>query len=96
MTIRPINDNIVIEIVKAEKVMQSESGIFLVNKDIPKEETGIVVAIGSGRVLNNGDLLKPEVKIGDKVIFDKFAGTEISAGDKTYLIIKENNILCII
>lgn len=96
MTIRPINDNIVVEITKAEKVSQNSSGIFIVNKDVPKEETGTIVAVGHGRVLNNGEILKPEVKVGDNIIFDKFAGTELKIGDKTYLIIKENNILCII
>lgn len=96
MTIKPINDNIVIEIVKAEKVVKNESGIYIVNKEVTKEETGTVVALGQGRLLNDGTLIKPSVKIGDHVIFDRFAGTEIQTEDKTYLIIKENNILCII
>lgn len=95
MTIRPINDNIILEI-NADKKVSDHNGIFIVNKIINKDtDTGVVVAIGEGRLLNDGTRIKPNLKIGDTVIFEKLACTEIKTDneDKVYVIIKENNIL---
>jgi chaperonin GroES len=98
MIVRPTGDNVVIKIEKEEAVQTTKSGIF-----IPKSQTqqhrpdmGQVIAIGSGRVLNNGDVILPEVKEGDIIIFNKFSGTEISVGEDMFLLIKENDILAII
>lgn len=98
MTIRPLNDNVIIE-VNVNKKVSEHNGILLVNKKEPKDtDTGIVVAIGEGRLLNDGTLIKPNIKVGDTVIFEKLAYTEIKTDDKekTYFIIKENNITCIL
>ena len=98
MVIIPTQDNIVIKLPKVDKERKTESGIILtasnVQQDLP--EKGVVVAVGAGRVLNNGTQLKPFLKEGDEIIFNKFAGTKISAGDEEYLIIKENDVLAII
>lgn len=98
MIIMPIQDNVVIKMKKTEKEQKSSSGIIIATKGQGQElqEEGLVIAIGSGRVLFNGERIKPEIKEGDKVIFNKFAGTKISSEDGEFLIIKENDILAII
>lgn len=95
MTIRPINDNIILE-VNADKKVSDHNGILIVNKIANKDtDTGVVVAIGEGRLLNDGTRIKPNLKIGDTVIFERLACTEVKTDneDKVYVIIKENNIL---
>ena len=98
MVIKPTQDNIVIKLPKQEKEQVTQSGIVLtgsaMQQDLP--ERGIVVAVGSGRVLSNGTKLEVEIKEGDEVIFNKFAGTKISSEDEEYLIVKENDILAIL
>ena len=98
MVIMPTQDNIVIKLPKVEKEKKTQSGIILTasnaQQDLP--EQGIVVAVGAGRTLNNGTQLKPFLNEGDKIIFNKFAGTKISAGEEEYLIIKENDVLAVI
>lgn len=98
MVIMPIQDNVVIKLPKQEKEQISSSGIIISTKNQTQDfqEEGLVVAVGTGRVLFNGEKIKPEVKSGDKVIFNKFAGTRISSDDDEYLIVKENDILAII
>lgn len=98
--IRPTHDNLLVEIeTQKEKEKKTESGIILTaskNQPVEKESTGIVVAVGTGRYLASGHLISPCAKIGEKVIFNKFAGTEIVDGERTFLLIKENDVLGII
>lgn len=98
MVIMPTQDNIVIKLPKVEKEQKTQSGIILTGaaqqQDMP--EQGTVMAVGSGRLLNNGTRIEPQVVEGDQVIFNKFAGTKITSEDGEYLIIKENDILAII
>ena len=97
MTIKPINDNIVLEIEKEEKMTKTNSGILIMNHETGKSnQYGTVVAVGQGRILNDGTKIEPSVKVGDSVIYDSFAGTHINTDDKRYVIIKENNILGIL
>ena len=98
--IQPINDNIVVEIPDLSNVKEkkTESGIFLgtVAPGSEKPNQGIVVAVGQGRVTSNGDIIPLNVKEGDSIIFNKFAGTELTVMNKKYLIIKETDILVIV
>lgn len=98
MVIQPTGDNVVIQLQREEKGETVVSGIIIPKSANPqqKQDKGVVVAVGTGRVLNNGEHIKPEVSEGDHVIFNKFAGTEIESGDDLYLIVKENDILAII
>lgn len=94
----PTQDNIVIKLEKVEKEQTTKSGIIITSSasqhDMPDQ--GKVAAVGAGRILNNGTRLEPLVKVGDEVIFNKFAGTKISSNNDEYLIIKENDILAIV
>lgn len=96
-TITPLNDNIILE-VKKIKPVTSQNGIWVVNKEVKKNiNVAKVVAIGEGRLLNDGTIVKPKVKVGDTVIYDDMTSTVINLDqDKTvsYVIVKENNILC--
>ena len=78
--------------------MSCKSGIYIAKteneRNIPEE--GVIVALGEGRILNDGTLVKSELAISDKVIFNKFAGTKISDSEDEFLIVKENDILAII
>lgn len=96
-TITPLNDNIILEVKKIEPVT-SQNGILVINKETKKNlNIAKVIAIGEGRLLNNGDIVKPKVKVGDTVIYDDMTSTVINLDNNkntSYVIVKENNILC--
>lgn len=97
MVIMPTQDNIVILLPEVKKDKTTKSGIVVAGgaqEDMP--DTGIVQAVGPGRTLMNGMDKTPGITPGQKVVFNKFAGTKIQDGEKTFLIIKENDILAII
>ena len=99
MILEPIGDNIVIELPKEEtKENKTQSGILLPKKTEAEARKDIakVVAVGSGRILNNGEVLPPVVKAGDMVLFNKYAGTLLSLDGKNYLLIKECDLLAIL
>jgi chaperonin GroES len=95
MQIKPLRDNVVIEPLKEEEV--TKSGIVLpdtASKERP--EQGKVIAVGSGKVLDNGQKLTPSIKVGDKVLFTKYGPNEVKVEKKEYLICKEEDILAIL
>jgi chaperonin GroES len=96
MILEPIGDNIVIELPQEEsRENKTDSGILLPKKTEAEARKDIakVVAVGSGRILNNGEILAPVVKPGDLVLFNKYAGTQLSLEGKNYLLIKECDLL---
>jgi chaperonin GroES len=96
MILEPIGDNIVIELPQEDnKENKTDSGILLPKKTEAEARKDIakVVAVGNGRILNNGELLPPAVKPGDLVLFNKYAGTLLSLEGKNYLLIKECDLL---
>lgn len=92
--LKPLGDRIVIEQVETEE--KTASGIVLPDSAKEKPQEGKVIAVGTGRVLENGERVAPEVKEGDSVIFSKYAGTEVKYEGKEYLILRESDILAII
>lgn len=99
MILEPIGDNIVIELPQEQsKENKTDSGILLPKKTEAEARKDIakVVAVGSGRILNNGEVLPPVVKPGDMVLFNKYAGTILSLEGKSYLLIKECDLLAIL
>ena len=70
--------------------------VVLTDSAKEKSNEGIVVAVGTGRVLDNGEKVAPEVKEGDRVVFQEYAGSEVKRGDKTYLILNVEDLLAII
>ena len=99
MIIEPIGDNILIELpVEVEKENKTQSGILLPKKSEAeaRKDIATVVAVGTGRILNDGSSLKPVVKPGDKVLFNKYAGTILSLDGKEYLLLRECDLLAIL
>ena len=92
--LKPLGDRIVIELIEVEEV--SAFGIVLPDSAKEKPQEGKVVAVGTGRVLENGTRVELDVKEGDKIIFSKYAGTEVKYEGNEFLIVRENDILAIV
>ncbi|MBL7574077.1 co-chaperone GroES [Staphylococcus saccharolyticus] len=92
--LKPLGNRVIIE--KKEQEQTTESGIVLTDSAKEKSNEGVIVAIGHGRLLDNGSRVAPEVSKGDTVVFQQYAGTEVKRGDDTYLILNEDDILAII
>jgi chaperonin GroES len=92
--LKPLGDRVVIELVQSEE--KTASGIVLPDTAKEKPQEGKVVAVGTGRVLDSGERVAPEVKVGDRIIFSKYAGTEVKYEGKEYLILRESDILAVI
>ncbi|HDL50841.1 MAG TPA: co-chaperone GroES [Firmicutes bacterium] len=94
MKLKPIGDKIVVEPEKEEEV--TKSGIVLPDTAKEKPQKGKVVAVGPGKILDNGERSPMEIKEGDTVIYSKYAGTEVKIDDKEYLILSQRDILAIL
>lgn len=95
MEIKPLGDRIVVKVLEAEN--KSKGGIVLPDSAKEKPQEAKVVAVGKGKVLENGTVAAPEVKVGDKVIFGKYSGNEITTKEgEDLLILREEDILAII
>lgn len=92
--IRPIGDRVLVE--RIEEVKKSAGGIIIPENNLEKPVIGEVVAIGEGRYLENGKREALSVRVLDKVIFGKYAGTSVKHEDKEYLMLKEEEILGVI
>ena len=93
MTIRPLADRVVIKSVEAEET--TKSGIILTAKAQEKPSVAEVVAVGPGGNVDGKEIVM-NVKVGDKVLISKYAGTEVSVEGKDYLIMKQSDILAIL
>ena len=91
MRIVPLDDRVVIEILEAEE--KTLGGIVLPDMAKEKPQLGEVVAVGPGKLLDDGKRAKPLVAKGDIVLFGKYAGTEVRVGETEYTIMKESDIL---
>ena len=91
--IRPLGDRVVVKVVKEEK---TAGGLVLPDTAQEKPQTGEVLSVGPGKVLDNGSRAAMDVKAGDKVLFAKYSGTEVKLDGETYLLIAEKDILGIV
>ncbi|MCM8745178.1 co-chaperone GroES [Thermomicrobium sp. CFH 73360] len=92
--IRPLGDRVVVKPIQREEV--TKSGIVLPDTAKEKPQRGQVVAVGPGRMTDDGKRLPMEVKVGDEVLFAKYAGTELKIDEEEYLILSEKDILAIL
>ena len=92
--IQPLGDRVLVEPLEAED--KTSGGIIIPDTAKEKQQRGKVVAVGKGRVTEEGKLTPLEVKTGDQVLFGRYAGSEIKIGATDYLIVKEDDILGII
>jgi len=91
--LKPLSDRVVVEALEREE--RTAGGIVLPDTAKEKPQEGRVVAVGPGRY-EDGKLVPMELKVGDRVIFSKYAGTEVKVKDKEYLILREADILAIV
>jgi chaperonin GroES len=94
MNLKPLGDRIVVKLVKQEE--KTKGGIVLPDTAKEKPQEGEVVAVGSGKVLENGQKLPLEVKVGDKIIFSKYAGTEVKIEGEELIIFSERDVLAVV
>ena len=94
MKIQPLADRIVVKVLAAEDV--TKGGIVLPDTAKEKPQEAEVIAVGKGKVSDEGKVITPEVKPGDKILFGKYSGSEITVDGKEYLILKEEDILAIV
>ncbi|MBA4312144.1 MAG: co-chaperone GroES [Chlorobiaceae bacterium] len=93
MKIKPLGDRIVIKPAVAEE--KTKGGIILPDTAKEKPVVGEVVAVGPGRKSDDGNLIAMEVKVGDKVLYGKYSGTEVTIDSQEYLIMRENDLFAI-
>jgi len=94
MQIKPLADRVVVKPIEPEEVKQGN--IIIPDTAKEKPQQGEVVAVGPGRITEGGTKIKMEVKVGDKVLYSKYAGTEVTVDGDDYLIMRESDILAII
>ena len=91
MNIRPLGDRVIVR--RVEEETKTAGGIYIPDSATEKPSEGEILAVGKGRLTDNGDLLAMNVEVGEKVIFGKYAGSEVKVDGETYLIMKEEDIL---
>ena len=93
MKIQPLADRILVEVLEAKD--KTKAGIYLPETAKEKPQEAKVIAVGKGKV-SDGKVIPSELKAGDKILFGKYSGTEITVDDKEYLILKEEDVLAVI
>lgn len=94
MQFRPLHDRVLVQ--RSEEETKTAGGIIIPDSNKEKPAQGVIVTVGSGYRQDDGSLRALDVKVSDKVIFSKYAGTEVKVGGEEYLIMKESDILGII
>jgi len=94
MKFKPLRDRVLVKY--SEEAEKSAGGLYIPDSAKEKPQKGEVIAVGPGRITDDGKMQKVEVKIGDIVLFDKYSGSKINIDNVEYLIIKEDDILGIL
>jgi chaperonin GroES len=94
MKIRPLQDRILVERLAEET--KTKGGIIIPDTAKEKPAEGTVVAVGKGRMDKNGSLIAMELKVNDRILFSKYAGTEVKLDGKEYLIMGQDDVLCVV
>ena len=94
MNIRPLHDRVIVKRLEEEKT--SPGGIVIPDSAAEKPVQGEVIAVGNGKLLENGELRALDLKKGDKVLFGKYSGTEVKVSGEDYLVLREDDIMGVI
>ncbi len=94
MKIRPLQDRVIVK--RLEEEQKTKGGIIIPDTAKEKPIEGKIVAVGKGKVADDGKLIKLDVKEGDKILFSKYGGTEVKIDGQEYLIMREDDILGVI
>jgi chaperonin GroES len=94
MKVRPLHDRLIVRRIEEKETVKG--GIIIPDTAKEKPQEGDVIAVGNGKVLDNGTKLAMEVKAGDKILFGKYSGTDIKVDGEEYLILREDEVLAIV
>jgi len=94
MKIRPLQDRVIVR--RLEEEEKTKGGIIIPDTAKEKPQEGKVIAVGKGKVTEDGKVIPLDVKVGDKILFGKYSGTEIKVGGEEHLIMREEDILGVI
>ena len=94
MKVRPLHDRLLIQRIEEKETVKG--GIIIPDTAKEKPQEGKVIAVGNGKILENGQKLTLDVKVGDKILFGKYSGTDIKIDGEEYLILREDEVLAVI
>ena len=94
MAFRPLGDRVLVR--RVEEEQKTKGGIIIPDTAKEKPQEGEVIAVGNGKILDNGTKLELDVKAGDKILFGKYSGTDIKIDGEEYLILREDEVLAVI
>ena len=94
MNIRPLHDRVVVRRMEEERM--SAGGIVIPDAATEKPSQGEIVAVGNGKPLDNGEVRALDVKVGDKILFGKYSGTEVKVDDEDLLVMREEDIVAVV
>ncbi len=92
--LKPLSDRIVVQTKTAEEV--SQGGIILPDTAKEKPQEGEIIAVGPGKLLDSGKIVPMDVKVGDKIIYSKYGGTEVKVDGEEYVILRQDDVLAIV
>ena len=94
MNIRPLHDRIIVK--RLQETEKTAGGLYIPDTAKEKPVEGKVIAVGSGKILEDGTIRKPDVKAGDKVLFAKYSGSEVKIDGEEHLILREDDLLAVV
>ena len=94
MNVRPLHDRLLVRRIEEKETVKG--GIIIPDTAKEKPQEGQVLAVGNGKILENGTKLPLDVKVGDKILFGKYSGSEVKIDEKEYLILREEDVLAIL
>lgn len=94
MQIKPLADRVVVKAL--EETEQMKGGLYIPDTAKEKPQQGEIVAVGPGRMSDEGKRIEMDVKVGDRVIYGKYSGTEVTVSDQEYLILRESDVLAVV
>ena len=93
MNIRPLHDRVIVK--RMDQDTTSAGGIVIPDSATEKPSKGEIIAVGNGKITDGGEVLALDVKVGDKVLFGKYSGTEVKVDDDDYLVMREDDIMAV-
>lgn len=94
MALKPLGDRLIVKATEAEE--KTAGGIVLPDTAKEKPQMGEVIAVGPGKLLDNGKVVPMEMKVGDRIYFAKYGGTEVKLGAEEYIILRQDDVLAIV
>ncbi|MFH1154973.1 MAG: co-chaperone GroES [Pseudomonadota bacterium] len=94
MSLRPLQDRILVE--RVEETQKTKGGIIIPDTAKEKPAEGKIIAVGNGRVADDGKLIAMDLKVGDRILFSKYGGTEVKIDGTDYLIMRQDDVLGVI